>query len=335
LADADDVSTLQFASDPPVASLTLAGRAFHDLNRNNVFDAVDVPLAGTPLYLDLDLDQQPDSNEPRATPDAAGLYSFAPLDYGSYAVRLVTQAGFGSLQSPFRTLYEDYTAHHLSFRRSLSLVIGEYRFDAATPRVRLIFDAPLAAPASTAAAAFTLTNETTDTVIPSSSIAVALDPVDDRSLIVSYVGSAGQILPDGSYTLTAPATAVRDHGLFGMGQPLAVRFFVFSGDANRDRAINIQDFGILASNFNTPGTFATGDFNYDGVTNIQDFGILASKFNTTLSEPLYRHSASASASAPTRFAARFSTSVVGLASSDRDGKSAFEPVDVLILSSKI
>jgi hypothetical protein len=46
--------------------------------------------------------------------------------------------------------------------------------------------------------------------------------------------------------------------------------------------VNIQDFGILAGNFNRAGTFATGDFNYDGVTNIQDFSILAGKFNTSL-----------------------------------------------------
>jgi hypothetical protein len=62
-------------------------------------------------------------------------------------------------------------------------------------------------------------------------------------------------------------------------------FFVLAGDANRDRAVNIQDFAVLASRFNQPGTFSQGDFNYNGITNIGDFAILAGKFNTALALP--------------------------------------------------
>ncbi len=51
------------------------------------------------------------------------------------------------------------------------------------------------------------------------------------------------------------------------------------GDANGDLIVTIDDFGLLAGNFNQPGTWETGDFNGDGITNINDFGLLAANFN--------------------------------------------------------
>ncbi len=51
------------------------------------------------------------------------------------------------------------------------------------------------------------------------------------------------------------------------------------GDANGDLIVTIDDFGMLAGNFNQPGTWETGDFDGDGMTNITDFGLLAANFN--------------------------------------------------------
>ncbi len=51
------------------------------------------------------------------------------------------------------------------------------------------------------------------------------------------------------------------------------------GDANGDLIVNISDFGLLAGNFNQPGTWETGDFDGNGITNINDFGLLAANFN--------------------------------------------------------
>ncbi len=51
------------------------------------------------------------------------------------------------------------------------------------------------------------------------------------------------------------------------------------GDANGDLVVDIADFGMLAGNFNQPGTWETGDFDGDGITNINDFGLLAANFN--------------------------------------------------------
>ena len=92
-------------------------------------------------------------------------------------------------------------------------------------------------------------------------------------------------LPDGNYRAVLSAAGVTH----AFGLPLTgdatLDFFVFAGDANRDRSINIADFAILAGNFNTPASFVGGDFDYDGSVGIGDFSILASKFNTTLPQP--------------------------------------------------
>lgn len=86
-------------------------------------------------------------------------------------------------------------------------------------------------------------------------------------------------LTDGNYTATL--NGVVDPA-FNQANPLGFSFFVLAGDANRDRAVNIDDFGILATNFNTANNFSHGDFNYSGSVDIDDFAILAGKFNTAL-----------------------------------------------------
>lgn len=59
--------------------------------------------------------------------------------------------------------------------------------------------------------------------------------------------------------------------------------FTLPGDANLDRRVDIDDFGLLASNFNTPSRWSRGDFNYSGTTDIDDFASLATNFNQALS----------------------------------------------------
>jgi hypothetical protein len=101
------------------------------------------------------------------------------------------------------------------------------------------------------------------------------------------------ILPDGNYRATIPAASVSDFAGNALSGDFLFDFFVFAGDANRDRTINIADFSTLAAGFNQPGTFSQGDFNYSGTVEIGDFSILASKFNTSL--PAARPGAPASA----------------------------------------
>lgn len=61
--------------------------------------------------------------------------------------------------------------------------------------------------------------------------------------------------------------------------------YTLMGDGDLNGTVNIDDFGRLASNFNTAGLWFKGDFNYDGSINIDDFGLLAANFNKVLASP--------------------------------------------------
>jgi hypothetical protein len=62
--------------------------------------------------------------------------------------------------------------------------------------------------------------------------------------------------------------------------------FIFAGDADRDRSVDLDDLTRLAANFGqTPRGFSEGDFNWDAVVNLDDFTILASQFGMTLPAP--------------------------------------------------
>jgi hypothetical protein len=93
---------------------------------------------------------------------------------------------------------------------------------------------------------------------------------------------AGGALPDGNYRATLAAAGVTH----AMGAPLSsnavLDFFIYRGDANNDRTVNIADFSALAAHFNQAGNFADGDFDYSGTVDLADFSTLASRFNTTL-----------------------------------------------------
>ena len=93
-------------------------------------------------------------------------------------------------------------------------------------------------------------------------------------------------LPDGNYRATIPAGTVADAAGNVLATTATLDFFVLAGDFNRDRAVNLSDFTILANNFGQSGrTFSQGDANYDGVVNLSDFTILANRFGATLPPP--------------------------------------------------
>jgi len=133
---------------------------------------------------------------------------------------------------------------------------------------------------SLAPADLVLTNLTTAATIDPALLAVQYDSATNTASF-RYTADGGR-LPDGNYRAVLPAAGVTDVGGHALESDSAIDFFVFSGDANRDRTVNIGDFSILAANFNLPGTFSLGDYNYNGTTEIGDFSILAAKFNTTL-----------------------------------------------------
>jgi hypothetical protein len=132
-----------------------------------------------------------------------------------------------------------------------------------------------------ASADLQLTNITTQTPINPADVEMSYDPQTRRARFTFANRPAGA-LEDGNYTATIAAGAVTDPAGNTLANPLTFSFFVFSGDANRDRSINVGDFAVVASHFNSPGTYSAGDFDYSGVVNILDFSLLASKFNISL-----------------------------------------------------
>lgn len=93
-------------------------------------------------------------------------------------------------------------------------------------------------------------------------------------------------LRDGNYRVRLLASRIRD----AMGNPLAsdqkLNFYIFTGDANRDRKVDKSDSDILASNFGLAGNFSQGDFNYSGVIESRDFNLLLSRYGKQLNSPV-------------------------------------------------
>jgi hypothetical protein len=134
-----------------------------------------------------------------------------------------------------------------------------------------------------AVADLTLTNLSTSTMIPSSSIALSYFP---NTGTFTFPGFTSGILPDGNYQATLTASGVTDVA----GNPLpadpTLSFFVLAADANHDGKVDFNDLVALAQNYNTTGqTFATGDFDYDTKVDFNDLVILAQRYNTSLAAP--------------------------------------------------
>ncbi len=127
------------------------------------------------------------------------------------------------------------------------------------------------------------------TAIDGSQIAIGGTFYDAATHRIGYTVANG-VLPDGNYRATLLAGSVRDASANPLAAAYDLNFFALAGDANRDRAVNLDDFTRLASSFGqTNRTFSNGDFNYDRTVSLDDFTILASKFGTVLAAaPLNR-----------------------------------------------
>jgi hypothetical protein len=94
-------------------------------------------------------------------------------------------------------------------------------------------------------------------------------------------------LPDGNYIASLLSASVLDINGFALAASQAVPdFFVLAGDADHDRDIDVNDLGILASNWQqSPRTLSEGDFDYNGTVDVNDLGILASHWQQQLAAP--------------------------------------------------
>jgi titin len=134
-----------------------------------------------------------------------------------------------------------------------------------------------------------LTNLTTNSAVPVSSIAASYDPATHTGTY-TFPGFANG-LPSGNYAATLLAAGVIDSS----GQPIdgdsngspggdySLSFFFLFADANHDRNVDTLDFNALAANFGGSGKlFSEGDFNYDGRVDTLDFNALAANFGRSL-----------------------------------------------------
>ena len=107
-----------------------------------------------------------------------------------------------------------------------------------------------------------------------------------------------EYLPDGYYEVTllgdglpagesAPAGGLygSDGVGIGAGDVSAGGMYFLNGDFNRDRVVNLADYGVLQANFGTGTTFQEGDANGDGAVDLTDFGILQSQWGKTIAAP--------------------------------------------------
>lgn len=130
-----------------------------------------------------------------------------------------------------------------------------------------------------------LTNLTTGRTVPTDAIALAYD-VNTRRATFTFPGFPGGVLPDANYRATLAAGSVADL----TGKPLAADvvadFFVLTGDVNRNRRVDLADFGVFRQYFGATGvTYEQGDLNSDGRVDLADFGIFRRNFGRSLPVP--------------------------------------------------
>jgi hypothetical protein len=124
---------------------------------------------------------------------------------------------------------------------------------------------------------------------------VGVDITPGGQTVAWRFGQPGSPLPDGNYAFDLTAGSVVGAGGEVLREAVAVAgdtrsAFYFAGDANRDRKVDLVDFGTLTARFNRPGVFMDGDFDYSGTVNLADFSLLAARFNMQLPvfhAPLY------------------------------------------------
>jgi hypothetical protein len=121
-----------------------------------------------------------------------------------------------------------------------------------------------------ARSSYSIQNLTTGQTLPSSTGTFSFNATGNQATLVLT-----NLLSDGNYRLT--------------GDGLQLDFFVLAGDADHDRDVDVNDLGILASNWQQSGrTFSQGNFDYSagGTVDVNDLGILASHWQQNLVPPV-------------------------------------------------
>lgn len=157
----------------------------------------------------------------------------------------------------------------------------QYLIDALKPSIKVAFETGISCE-SVQANDLQLTFAGTNTPGNISAASVAYD-----ALTRTATWHFASPLPDGDFRATIPAGSVSDSNGIPLAADVIGNFWVLSGDANRDRKVDIADLAILATNWHGSGKlFSQGDFNYDGVVDSVDLAILAARWQQNLAPPV-------------------------------------------------
>jgi hypothetical protein len=96
----------------------------------------------------------------------------------------------------------------------------------------------------------------------------------------------GGALPNGHYRATLVASGINAGGP-AMGQNFELPFFFVNGDADHNGNVDVNDLGILATNWQQPSSqqYGLGDFDYSGTVEVNDLGIVATSWQFSLGPP--------------------------------------------------
>lgn len=302
-ASAVDFAANSAALDDAIITVTLSGRyplqriatdqrgsingtLFNDLDNDGVRDADEPSLPARSAYIDLNNNGQRDEDEPTQSTDSTGQYRFGELVTGAYRVRQVVPAGWiGSTPVADVTVTGiSATAYDMGSRiptsSSAPLVLqSRLRLDLAPITIQLRLNEAIG---SIDISQMSIINLDTNAIILLGPQHVSIN--SDWNRVDVRINTL--TLPDGNYRLQTSAGAISDVAQHTMAQAFSYEFFMFAGDANRDRVVNVLDMYILSQNwFGTGKTFAQGDFNGDSIVDAADLGILGTRWLQTLPLP--------------------------------------------------
>ena len=92
-ANVDSLTILTGSTPPPPPPGSISGFTFDDADNDGVYDATETKTAGKTVFIDLDGDGALDANEQSVLTGAGGVWTFAAMPPGTYAVRQVFASG--------------------------------------------------------------------------------------------------------------------------------------------------------------------------------------------------------------------------------------------------
>jgi rhamnogalacturonan endolyase len=133
-------------------------------------------------------------------------------------------------------------------------------------------------------ATFSVTDLILDPVGVGGNITPDIVSYDPAARAVTFTFSSP--IADGDYEARLASGSVADLAGNALVAEYSFALFALAGDADRDRDVDINDLGILASNWQqSPRTFSQGDFDYSQTVDVNDLGILASRWQQQLAAP--------------------------------------------------